>query len=60
KSGLAGGVGGERCYQSVSQRFLLNYRLFMSPNKKRLIFLYFNPKYSQLIIFQGTSNLSLI
>ncbi|PFC08165.1 hypothetical protein CN284_26785 [Bacillus cereus] len=32
KSGLAGGVGGERCYQPVSQRFLLAYRLFMSPN----------------------------
>ncbi|PFJ73259.1 hypothetical protein COJ08_26105 [Bacillus cereus] len=32
KSGLARGVGGERCYQPVSQRFLLTYRLFMSPN----------------------------
>ncbi|WP_217993835.1 hypothetical protein, partial [Bacillus cereus] len=32
KSGFARGVGGGRCYQSVSQCFVLAYRLLMSPN----------------------------
>ncbi|KFN13758.1 hypothetical protein DJ94_4510 [Bacillus pseudomycoides] len=31
KSGLAGGVGGGRCYQSVSQRFVLTYQTVNEP-----------------------------
>ncbi|PFW93891.1 hypothetical protein COL32_29220 [Bacillus pseudomycoides] len=31
KSRLAGGVGGERCYQSVSQRFVLAYQTVHKP-----------------------------